>query len=43
MQRKKLLKSMCEKANKKISLAKNINNWYIVNYNRNNNCDISRD
>ena len=32
MQRKKLLKSMCEKAKKKISLAKNINNWYIVNY-----------
>ena len=32
MQRKKLLKSMCEKAKKKISLAKNINNCYIVNY-----------
>ena len=43
MQRKKLLKSMCEKAKKKISLAKNINNWYIVNYNRNENCDINRE
>ena len=32
MQRKKLLKSICEKAKKKISLAKNINNCYIVNY-----------
>lgn len=31
MQRKNLLKSACEKAKKKIPLAKNINNWYIVN------------
>ena len=32
MQHKNLLKSVYEKAEKKISLAKNINNWYIVNY-----------